>query len=323
MGGEEGASVPWGGFVRVWLIVALLALAAGAAVSVTVDPYWVFRDRPPWLAWTAGANRHLDLEMRRVKPLQLFGRPAETVLIGSSVVYRGLDPADVAGQGYNFGLSSLMADELPAVAELAAARGARHVALGLDYFMFTSMPGPPRIGDGLASSLRRVEAYLQAALSLRALAGSRPSVIRDVTEGGFWRADGFKTTPDYAPDALRRIVAGQEADALAYRPETLRHLAAALEALKNHDVRLYLSPVSSAQLAILATAGRSAEWDAWRADVTALAARAGVRLHDLARTHPYAVFDPSGGSSTSWFDPLHFKPPVGSWVLRQIGLARA
>src|SRR4051812_50128549 len=87
----------WNGFGRALVVSCALCLAIGVAATAAVDPYWVFRTQPPWLAWTGGVNRLLDVDMRRAKPLQLFSRPAETVLIGSSTVYPGLPPADTAG----------------------------------------------------------------------------------------------------------------------------------------------------------------------------------------------------------------------------------
>src|SRR3954471_4238740 len=140
----------WNDFARALVVSCALSLAVGMAVTAAGDPYWVFRRHPPWLAWRGGVNRFLDLDMRRAKPLQLFVRPAETVLVGSSTVYRGIDPSDlVDGAGYNLGLSSLMADELPAIADLLVARKVRRVVIGLDYFMFTNFPGPPRLKTGL------------------------------------------------------------------------------------------------------------------------------------------------------------------------------
>src|SRR3954451_11669127 len=156
----------WNHFGRALVASLALSLAAGVAATAAGDPYWVFRRHPPWLAWTGGVNRLLDVDMRRGKALQLFMRPAKTVLIGSSTVYRGIDPSDlVDGAGYNLGLSSLMADELPAIADLLVARKVRRVVIGLDYFMFTNFPGPPRLKTGLDHRLARAEAWIKAALS--------------------------------------------------------------------------------------------------------------------------------------------------------------
>ena len=82
------AAAPRGGFAHLFAVVALALFLGLVALVLWRDPYWVFRDEPPWLQQTGGANRLIDLDMRRVKPLQLMARPHGTVLIGSSIVYR-------------------------------------------------------------------------------------------------------------------------------------------------------------------------------------------------------------------------------------------
>ncbi|MBV9077775.1 MAG: hypothetical protein JO048_09845 [Methylobacteriaceae bacterium] len=315
------AGARWRGFVRDAALAASLALAAGVSAILATDPLWIWQERPPWLAWTGGVNRLLDAEMRRAKPLQLFGRPAGTLLVGSSVVYRGLDPALVRDGAYNLGLSSLMADELPDVARLAAARGAQTVLIGLDYFMFSAFPGPPRLPTGLEAPASRLAASLHVALSLRTLAGAAPFVLARAYEGGAWQADGFKTTPDYGSAATLAIAADQRFGDMAYRPATLAHLRAALAILAGRDVRLYLSPMSRPQRRLADTAGRGPELADWRADVAAVAREAGVALLDLVDAPGLDDFDPARGSSAFWFDNLHFKPAVGRMVLARLGIA--
>ncbi|MDF3060782.1 MAG: hypothetical protein K0S06_891 [Microvirga sp.] len=315
------AQRPWPDFVRVFAVAGGAALIAGAVATIAVDPYWVFRHSPLWVAWTGGVNRLLDVDMRRAKPLQLFTRPAETVLVGSSTVYRGINPADLGGSGgYNFGVSSLMADELPAVAALLAARRVGRIAIGLDYFMFTSFPGPPRLEQGLEARAARLEAWAKAALSLRALAGIIPPVLASAYEPGAWRFDGHKATPDYAAAVTERIAREQMFGTMRYRPQTLAYLEAALKRLGGADVRLYLSPMSRPQRALASAAGRDREITQWRADVAAAAQRLGVPLRDLVDQHPFDDFDPARGSSRFWLDNSHFKPEVGRWIMNELGL---
>lgn len=319
-GSTDGEARRWRDFSRVLALASAALLALGSGWVAYVDPLWIYRETPPWLAWTGGANRLLDAEMRRAKPFQLFSRPAATVLIGSSVVYRGLDGAGLPGGAYNFGVSALLADELPTVARLVAARGGvERVAIGLDFYMFTSFPVPTRMAPGLDGRATRLMARLRAPISLRTLGGSMPFIIGSAYEGGAWRFDGFKTTTDYAPATTRRIAAAQEFEPLAYRPDLMARLDEALAALESLDVRIYLSPVSAAQRALLARAGRDADLRRWRADAASTAARRGRPFRDLSRLPDYDDFDPERGSSRFWFDNLHFKPELGRRVLDEIG----
>src|SRR3954464_12856826 len=72
----------WNDFARALVVSCALSLAAGVAATAAVDPYWVFRRHPPWLAWTGGVNRLLDVDMRRAEPLPPFLRPAQKGVVG-------------------------------------------------------------------------------------------------------------------------------------------------------------------------------------------------------------------------------------------------
>lgn len=309
---------------------AFLAMAAGLLLLIAMltwwrDPFWVFRAAPPWTHDGAGASRLLDTQMRRVKPLQIANLRPATLLVGSSVVYRGLDPHDLAEgvpqPAYNAGLSSLMAGELPVLAALARDLGTvRRVVIGLDYYMFTRLPPPPPLRPELAGMLGRAEMRLKLMFNSQALENLRGAGHRRA-EPGFWRADGFKTTPDFDAGLTRKVAAAQEIGAMAYEPGRLAALAEALRLLRDQEVSIYLSPVSRPQLASLEAGGRLAELERWRADVAALAAARRVRFVDLATAHRFDDFDPEKGSSRFWIDNVHFKPEVGRWLLGRLGLA--
>lgn len=272
-----------------------------------------------------GASRLLDVEMRLVKPLQLARIRPGTVLIGSSVVYRGLDPHDLSRQApqpaYNAGISSLMAAELPTMAALIVDVGSvRRVVLGLDYFMFTRMPPPPPLRPALATRSGRLEAFAGAVLNPDAIERlARRGQAR--TEPGEWRGDGFKITPDFDAALTQRVATAQDIAAMAYRPERLRDLDTALTQLSGLELSLYLSPMCAAQRHLIAQGGRAEELARWRAEVAALAAAKGLTLHDLVDAHPFEDFDPAHGSSRFWIDNLHFKPELGRWILARLGLA--
>lgn len=314
------------GFALAFVVTVASLLLLTAALTIWRDPFWVLREAPPWTKAGLGESRLLDTRMRQVKPLQLARIRPVTLLIGSSVVYRGLDPAALAENmprpAYNAGLSSLMADELPAVAALARDLGSvRRVVLGLDYYMFTRFPPPPALSPALAAAGGRLQALL--GLTFNSEAPEHLLGRRSRTEPGLWRADGFKTTPDFDAALTRKVAAAQDIAAMAYEPGRLVALAEALRLLEGVELSLYLSPVSRPQLALLEAGGRLPEFERWRADVARLAAGRGVPLLDLATGHPFDDFDPEKGSSRFWIDNVHFKPEVGRWMLMRLGLASA
>ena len=307
--------------------VATVALAVGLLAALTLwrDPYWVFRDNPPWTRDGVGVSRLLDVEMRLIKPLQIARLKPQTLLIGSSVVYRGLDPRDVAapaGQVYNAGFSALMARELPTLAALAVDVGSvRRVVIELDYFMFTTWPPPPPIDRKLATASGRREALVSAVLNPKAIDNLSGRQSRR-TEPGLWHGDGYKATPDFDAELVGKITREQNIAAMAYRPGDLVHLEQALDRLQGREVTIVLSPMSAAQRRLIADGGRAAELAAWRQDIAKLAARRGLPFHDLVSGHQFEDFDPARASSRYWLDTLHFKPEVGRWLLGRIGLGR-
>ncbi|MFL4993767.1 MAG: hypothetical protein ACJ8DV_21125, partial [Microvirga sp.] len=162
------------------------------------------------------------------------------------------------------------------------------------------------------------EAWIKAALSLRALAGTVPFVLASAYEPGVWHFDGHKTTPDYPAEVTERIAREQMFEAMRYRSETIEDLEAALRRLTHVDVRLYLSPMSRPQRMLAAGKGREAEIARWRSDVGATAQRLGIPFSDLVDCHSFDDFDSARGSSRFWLDNSHFKPEVGHWILGQI-----
>ncbi|RYE33872.1 MAG: hypothetical protein EOP23_06685 [Hyphomicrobiales bacterium] len=302
-------------------------MAVGLLTVLTLwrDPYWVFRDTPPWTHDGVGASRLLDVEMRLIKPLQIARLKPQTLLIGSSVVYRGLDPRDVSaagGQVYNAGFSALMAREIPTLAALAVDVGSvRRVVIELDYFMFTSWPPPPPIDRKLATASGRSEALVSVVLNPKAIDNLRgPRALR--TEPGLWYGDGYKQTPDFDAELVGKVTREQNIAAMVYRPDDISHLERALDLLQARDVTIVLSPMSAVQRQLVADGGRAPELSAWRRDIATLAAQRGLPFHDFVSGHPFEDFDPGKASSRYWLDTLHFKPEVGRWLLGRIGLGR-
>ncbi|CAN7402857.1 hypothetical protein LJR090_003182 [Bosea sp. LjRoot90] len=313
------------GFATTFVAIVAGVLLLTAVTTLWRDPFWVFRAAPPWTHDGAGASRLLDTQMRRIKPLQIANLRPGTLLVGSSVTYRGLDPRDLKPglpqPAYNAGLSSLMAAELPMLAALARDVGSvRRIVIGLDYYMFTRLPPPPPLRPDLASRLGRAEMRLKLMFNSEAPENLWGGGQRR-TEPGLWRGDGFKITPDFDAALTRKIAAAQDITAMAYEPSQLAALDTALGRLRGLDIAVYLSPMSRAQLSLLAEAGRRPEFERWRTDIATVIARHGLTLYDLATGHPFDDFDPDKGSSRFWVDNVHFKPEVGRWVLAQLGLA--
>ena len=317
-------------FIAVFVAASLAGLFVLLAASLTIDPYWVRRETPPWLEMTGGRNRLIDVHMRRAKQFQFALRAPTTVIVGSSVVYRGVRVADLhtglsqnsgVKSAYNFGLASLMADELPIVAGIIKRSvSVETVVIGLDYFMFSGFPGPPRLRDeASAGALQGLRHAARLAMNTDGALGLLPQWLGRA-EPGVWERTGFKHTPDFEPVLTRRVNAEQNISSMDYRADRLKDLAQAIDILNGKRLVLYLSPVSGAQLQRLRQGGRGNELAQWRGDIRSLASARSIAFTDLIDTHPFDDFDPDKGSSAHWIDNMHFKPHVGSWVLEKIGV---
>ena len=315
----------WRRFLLAAGLTLLVLLAPVAGRIVSFDAYWLFRERPPWVAETAGSNRLLDRQTRRAKVLQALTRSYTVAFLGSSTVYHGLDPDDaderLRGAVFNAGISAVIAEELPLVAAVLASRPRlEHVVVGLDYYMFSRGDVPVRLNASLDTAVGRADALLGAALSRYALLDSRLGRVAGADDPGSWTYAGFRVTPPLPPaltmenDAIRRRTAAP------YRPETLSALDGALSRLSGRRIDIFLSPVSDAQRRVLADAGLLGDFERWRRDVARVAARYGARFADLADEGSRFPFDPERGSTEHWLDNLHFTPVLGRTVLQRFGL---
>lgn len=315
----------WRHAIAVAALAAALVLVAVAGRVIWFDAYWLFRETPPWLAVTGGGNRLLDRQTRRAKTLQALDRSYRLALIGSSTVYNGLDPAEIggpyAGAVFNAGISALMAGELPTVASLVASRPDLEAAvIGLDYYMFSRRGGPPPLSPALAGAPGRWTARLGSLFSRYAIADAWIGRVARGNDPGAWTYSGFRSTPGLSPaltllnDATRRRTTDR------YRPETLRHVGLALDALKGRRVQLYLSPVNAGQRRVMADLGVLEDFGRWRAEVARLAADRGVPFRDLSDLGTRYPFDPAAGSTDAWLDNLHYTPVIGRLVLAELGL---
>lgn len=314
---------PWRRPLAVGLACLALCVATVAARVVWFDPYWVFRETPPWLAETQGQNRLLDRQMRRAKTLQALRRSYDIALIGSSTTYHGLNPAD-ADPGpriYNAGISGILADELPVMASIVASRGGvRRVAMGLDYYMFSRTDRSVRLDPALGTPLGRANSRLGSYIGRYAIRDAWLHEVGAKTDPGHWTHDGFRVTPKLEPELTRMNDTIRRRTTVALQPSTYAAIERALVALRGIEIDLYIAPVSSAQRRVLVDLGHLDDFERWRSDMRDLAVRHAVRFHDFAGLGRDQPFDPQAGSSDGWLDNLHYTPLIGRRVLHALGL---
>lgn len=319
----------WRSFVAAWMSALVLLVAGIAGLLAASDPFFVWRADPPWLSAREGQNLNLDLRHRLWKPLALARAPAELVLVGSSRVYRGIDPRDITSHAgktiFNFGISSVSLQEMEAIAGLLGSLApARQVIMGLDEYMFNELGSPPAaaVPPQISDPDWHRQALVRTVLSLEAVRGFVDLWFGKPSEAGVWRRDGFKSTPPRTPRRTASLYQWQQFRDTPFLPERLAALRQVFAAFKAAGLMplVYLSPISGPMQARLREAGRWQEYQDWRRDVAAIAASFGIVLHDLATDHPFQGYDPQLGSSIDWFDHHHHTPRVGRWILSRLGL---
>jgi hypothetical protein len=313
-------------FVTFTLAAMAALVVLTGALLVAVDPYWLWREAPPWTENGRGENRLLNTQMRFAKALQVVTRQPELILIGSSRVYRGMDPERLSGpaaEAYNLGLSSMRIHESVAYLRHALRwTRARTVVFGFDFFAFDArVPWEDGFDPDLGTLNFVLNAFPSALTNVRAaLALRRPQRDPD----GTWAANGFKHSEPRSADMLERLAA--EASNLRYDGFVLDEsgLAALADVLHEArggglELRLFISPLHEDEWALLERAGLAPRYAHWQRALYALAAELELTLWDFTAPNPFAGADLTGGSNRYYLDVSHYSPVVGDLILDRLG----
>ncbi len=296
-------------------------LGAIAVRTILVDPYWLWRQKPAWVADNGGHNRILDRRMRHAKSLQVVTRRAENVILGSSRVYRGFDTTSGLADGmFNMGISSLrIAEAEKYVSHLVKNTPVKRLILGLEYFMFDADQTTVSGFDMDTGSRKYLLTAFPAAL-ITLQAWNDASVVEAGLEAGdgFWRYNGFKTTADRDAAGLEKISSSYKKHRISQRQydQLGRLMDTALGA--DLDFILYLSPMSEVYLQSLKELGEYDNFIIWRQTVASLAKEKSIKFKDLSVGTPFSSEEISDRSTVSWIDASHFKPVVGEWILQEL-----
>src|SRR5665647_81743 len=211
------------GFAQRAVMGLLLSASLISAVITTgvlyVDPYNLWRAKP-----ISQDMSSLDRKMRFAKALQIYTRPIKTAFLGSSTVYRGINPADLPESlgAYNLGVSSLRATEIKSyVKALVEFCRPNDIVIGLDYFMFDrNRQTEAGFDSAIDEPLHATELLLQSLLGKDAI--SDAVVVwrarNKPTEDGIWLGNGFKKTFNRTEKEVQRIRfnTGNEYQAMVY-----------------------------------------------------------------------------------------------------------
>jgi hypothetical protein len=311
-------------FIALTLSLAAAPLLLLAAFLAWSDPYHVWRAAPPWHYSPA-----LDQKMRFVKSVQFPARAPEIIFLGSSTVYRGIDPADLApgARYYNFGISSLrMVEALGYLRYSLQWTRLHRVVLGLDFFMFDANvesesgfdPRLPAAGSGVEFLLTTVLS-LTAAVDAYAALTIEPAANHD----GEWLANGFKTSSPRSRDVVELNLENARHEFehfdLGERGFSALGDIIALCRAKHVELELYFSPAHRRYLEMIRDVGVGEKYEAWRRRIVDIARREQVPLWDFA-SDQRLTDSPLAGSSPFFIDANHFSPMIGRAIMRRLNL---
>jgi hypothetical protein len=305
------------------LIVTVLGFS-GLYVGIN-DPYWIWRQEPPWYREGRGYNRVLDKKERFAKAIQLVARRPDVIVIGNSRVLRGID---TEGRGtsiwYNAGIPSLRIREADAYIRHALNwKPEATIIFGLDYIMFDSQtPYQPGFDKDVTRRRYLIKAIPISLFTKMAYKDARRVQKSSGDDDGPWTYSGFKVSSQRSREAVESGLEWFNNKRTVITPIEYEVFSGILDMAVHHKVRLiiFLSPVNKRQVDGMKADGEYAAFMEWRKRVSAIARRKGVEFHDFSLDNPFYHDRIAAGSSKYWIDASHYSPVVGDWILRSIGL---
>lgn len=319
-------------YVTTLIVSALAVLALAAAFNAWFDPFGVWRSyaetesKPNYLRMKPG----IDNDPRFAKPLQVINLKPKTIIVGSSRVRDGMDPALLTGLApapiMNYGTAGMRATE--------GARFIRHaidvadvrcIIWGLDFFGFNDREMDEMGSDRFGVLQPHFRAHDMGRLLL---AWPTLDLSADMTDNkAITRANGFNlapATPAEAIDAsiMRNAVGFAKAPFLYGKFDSFsQHMqevesALAYATAKGVKVYLYTSPLHGMVIEAVFQAGADQAFLRWKREIASLARKYHIPLVDYMN---YSSITTTKGRAAAefFFDGAHFTPAVSRMILGQ------
>lgn len=284
---------------------------------------------------------------RALKPVWLAQIQPELVFVGSSRVRDGFDPVLIdpalKTRSFNYGASSLAPYEARRFVQDALAQpSVKRVVVALDAFTGNGGAGEAspsfdetRLAvtpDGAPTPRRGLWLFTTRFLSGGALGMNALSLNALVqlgrTQSADERPDIFNAYSHMTEAVMQRDLNYRRARTLQMGPRAAQELSTMLASACQAPARLYLF-FSPDHIAIQARyrQGDTAGLEAFKQTVREAVARHNARcpskaaLFDFLNANALTSEAMRGGESPSYVDLVHFRPPAGVWLLKQMGIA--
>lgn len=324
-------------YLIIVFVLTALGLAVTAGFNMLADPYGFYRPQDRSIFPVKPAMS--DHEAMAKRKIIAHTRP-QTVILGSSRADYGIDPSHPAFEqpAYNAALKGIAMPELKAMIAHSLRHGAKHLVIGLDFFMFNAAmaplpgffaagPAPVPISLSLSTlqdSLRTVAAQFLPHQADIAVSGQHGSGLLDRQAARQGHAAMFKDQEAvylsriYFPVPHRRFLFENGTGR-----DTWRDFEAGLALIQNSNARLtlFIAPVHARMLVLIRQSGLFSLYRDWKLRLAATAARHGYTVTDFTGLHPVAVellpADKSGTMRYFW-GGSHYKPVIGNAIVSDI-----
>lgn len=284
---------------------------------------------------------------RALKPVWLAQLRPELVFVGSSRVRDGFDPALIDPalrlKSFNYGASSMTPYEARRFAQDALAQpSVKQVVVSLDAFTGKGGPGEALpsfdetrlsvMPDGAPTPRRALWLFTSrflsgGALGMNALSAYALARLKD-GQSAADRPDIFNAYSHMTEAVMQRDLTYRRARTLTMGMGPAREFSTLLAGACDAKARLILF-FPPDHMAILARYrdGDAAGLETFKQTVKDTVARhngrcaSKVALFDFLNLNPLTTEALQHGRSASYVDLVHFRPPAGLWLLRQMGFS--
>lgn len=308
----------------------LVVLACAALLNMYLDPFGV------WHSYTDVARMNpvthakpgIDSDPRFAKPLQVISLKPQTIIVGSSRVRDGMDPALLEGLVpapiMNYGTAGMRATEgAKFIRHAVDVAKVKTVIWGLDFFGFNDLNMNEMGKDGfniLQSSMRPNDiARLLIAWPTMELTGEMFAGKAITLPNGFNHAPA--TPPaEILQSILRNAVGFANVDFLYGKFGSFTaHMQAFEDAIayatsKGVDVYLYTSPLHGLVMESIFQKGSQDIFLLWKKAIAEVAHKYNVPIYDYMTYNSITTAD-GAAAATYFFDGAHFTPLVSRLIL--------
>lgn len=317
-------------YVQRLLTVTVAVLTAVALMHVYLDPFGVWHSYSETAAQAplTHAKPGIDSDPRFAKPLQVMSLKPQTIIVGSSRVRDGMDPALLDGLVpapiMNYGTAGMRATE--------GARFIRHavdvakvktVIWGLDFFGFNdlNMNEMGRDGFGILGKHPRVNDFARLLIAWPTL-----ELAGEMFKGSaITQPNGFNHAPATPPaeilhSILRNAVGFGKVDFLYGKFSSYAaHMAEFEQAIayataKGVQVYLYTSPLHGLVMEAIFQKDSQDIFLDWKKAVASVAHKYHVPIYDYMTYNSVTTAD-GAQAATYFFDGAHFTPLVSRFIL--------